>query len=158
MTLFLRLFAIFMVLTLATTIMSDLFAAQFGEIDYWQKRGPFFLIFITFFPRLTLLFSSVVTGGFLWWLGFFFLPRVLVATLATAAYWKTNPGLVTMSWFVAIFGEILEKWKFTGPRSMRQGFQFNVYRGGGFGGRSTSEKSTLDDKNVFEAEFTKKEE
>ncbi len=163
MTTALRLIAIFLVLTLATTIMSDLFQAEFGEINYWQKRGVFFLIFVSFFPRLTLLFSSVASGGFLWWLAFFICPRFLVAILATAAYWNTNPILVTISWFVAIFGELAEKWRLTSPMGSRgRGFQFKVYRGGGFGthhGHYTprEDSQTLGDKNVFEAEFTKKD-
>lgn len=158
MTTFLRFFAVFMVLTLATTIMSDLFHAEFGDINYWQKRGVFFLFFISFFPRLTLLFSSVVSGGFLWWLGFFICPRLLVATLATAAYWKTNPMLVTASWFVAVFGEIMEKSRF-GFKSPNRAFNFRVYRTGGMhGGFSNPANTTkIDDENVFEAEFTKKD-
>lgn len=150
-----------MILTLATTVMSDLFQAEFGDINYWQKRGVFFLLFISFFPRLTLLFSSVVSGGFFWWLGFFFWPRILVATLATAAYWKTNPMLVTVSWFVAIFGEIMEKSRFN--KKSRKGFNFKVYRSAVPGGFSHpkdnpgSSNTTLDDKNVFEAEFKKKD-
>lgn len=162
MTTVLRLIAIFLVLTLATTIMSDLFQAEFGTINYWQKRGPFFLLFITFFPRLTLLFSSVVSGGFLWWVAFFICPRLLVAILATAAYWNTNPMLVTMSWFVAIFGEAMEKWRLTTPWGGNKAFQFKYYRGGGFGAHQTYDRrddsQSLGDKNVFEAEFSKKDE
>lgn len=161
MTTALRLIAIFLVLTLVTTIMSDVFQAEFGTINYWQKRGPFFLVFVTFFPRLTLLFSSVVSGGFLWWLGFFFCPRFLVAVLATAAYWNTNPMLVTISWFVAIFGEAIEKWRLIAPGSRNKAFQFKFYRGGGLGAHQTyrrqEDSQTLGDNNVFEAEFTKKE-
>lgn len=161
MTTALRLIAIFLVLTLMTTIMSDLFQAEFGEINYWQKRGPFFLVFVTFLPRITLLFSSVVSGGFLWWVAFFVCPRFLVAILATAAYWNTNPILVTISWFVAIFGEAMEKWRLTMPWNRNKMFQFKVYRGG-FGNHHAhtqrrDNSQTLGDKNVFEAEFTKKE-
>src|SRR5690606_23330686 len=160
MTIFLRLLAIFMVLTLATTIMSDLFKAEFGDINFWQKRGPFFLVFITFFPRLTLLFSSVVSGGFLWWLAFFFCPRILVAILATAAYWNTNPLLVSISSVVVIFGEAMEKWRLTSPMGRKPGFQFKFYRGGSFAGHPRPEarpSNTIGDNDVFEAEFTKKD-
>lgn len=163
MTTALRLIAIFLVLTLATTIMTDLFQAEFGDINYWQKRGVFFLFFVTLFPRITLLLSSVVSGGILWWLAFFICPRFLVAILATAAYWNSNPVLVTISWFVAIFGELAEKWRLTSPMGARnRGFHFKVYRGG-FGGqqsytrRDDTQNQTLGDKNVFEAEFTKKD-
>jgi hypothetical protein len=101
---------VFFLLLVATSIMMDQFKMDFGTVDYWNKHGVFFLVFITFFPRLTLLFSSVATGGVIWWIGFFFLPRVLVATLATIAYFHTNPLLVIMSWIIALGGEVFEKW------------------------------------------------
>ena len=78
-------------------------------MNFWDVHGVFFLIFITIFPRLTLLISSVPFGGLFWWLGFFFTPRLLVAILATMAYWTTNPVLVVMSWIVCLFGEFAEK-------------------------------------------------
>lgn len=83
---------------------------SFGLENFWDKHGIFFLIFITFFPRLTLFFSSVAFGGFFWWLGFIFAPRILVAVLATIAYWNENPILVIISWFVALSGESGEKY------------------------------------------------
>jgi len=63
-------------------------------MDFWQAHGIFFVIFMFFFPRLTLLFSSVAAGGILWWLGWLVAPRLLVAILATTAYWHTNAILV----------------------------------------------------------------
>jgi len=78
-------------------------------MNFWEAHSILFLVFLFFFPRLTLLFSSVVTGGLLWWLGWIFAPRLLVAILATTAYWDTNPVLVTLSWFWAIGGESFEK-------------------------------------------------
>jgi hypothetical protein len=89
---------------------STLFGADLGTTDYWQVHGVWLLAFLTFFPRLTLLFSSIPFGGFFWWLGWIFAPRLLVATLATLAYWQTNPFLVTISWLVAIGGESAEKY------------------------------------------------
>jgi hypothetical protein len=77
--------------------------------NFWDNHGIFFLIFITMFPRLTLIFSSVAFGGFFWWVGFIMVPRTLVAVLATMSYWESNPVLVIISWFIAIFGESLEK-------------------------------------------------
>ncbi len=82
---------------------------KFGIENYWDNHGVWFLIFITMFPRLTLLFSSVPFGGFFWWLGFFFAPRILVAILATVSYWEQNPVLVVISWLMAIGGESGEK-------------------------------------------------
>jgi hypothetical protein len=67
------------------------------------------MFFMFFFPRLTLLFSSVAWGGILWWLGWIFAPRLLVAILATFSYWESNTLLVVLAWFWAIGGESAEK-------------------------------------------------
>jgi hypothetical protein len=56
-----------------------------------------------------LLFSSVVSGGILWWLGWLFVPRLLVAILATFVYWHTNTFLVVLTWIWALGGESSEK-------------------------------------------------
>lgn len=77
--------------------------------NYWDYHGILFLIFITIFPRLTLIISSVPFGGLLWWLGFFIAPRLLVACLATLHYGQQNPLLVTAAWIVALSGETGEK-------------------------------------------------
>ena len=77
--------------------------------NFWDHHGFFFLFFMFFFPRLTLLFSSVAFGGILWWLGFIFMPRLLVAILASTTYWESNPVLVLGAWIWAIFGELIEK-------------------------------------------------
>lgn len=130
----------------------------FGTTDFFQKHGVLFLIFITLFPRLTLLFSSVSTGGFLWWLSFFFWPRVLVASLATISYYKTNPYLVVMSWIVAIGGETMEK---RGIGANQSRFVFKTFRAGEAfrtepQGDNVRRGPVLTDTNVIEAEFTKK--
>ncbi len=151
----LRGFAVFFVLLVATTLMMDLFKMDFGTVNYWDKHGVFFLIFIAIFPRLTLLFSSVAFGGFLWWLGFFFCPRILVASLATVTYFHTNPVLVTLSWLIALGGEVFEKWGLGRGR-----FRVHTYRSGDFTRGPESEMqrphSTLSNDDVIEAEFTKK--
>lgn len=147
--------AIFFVLVVATSLMMDVFKMEFGTINFWDKRGVFFLFFIAFFPRLTLLFSSVVSGGFIWWLGFIFCPRILVATLATVAYFHTNPVLVSMSWLIALGGEFFEK------RGIgRSRFQFQTFRAGPQGPGPESYRpqghTPINDSDVIEAEFTKK--
>lgn len=153
----LRGIAIFFILLVATSLLMDLSKLEFGTIDFFKKHNVFFLLFITIFPRLTLLFSSVVSGGFLWWLGFVFCPRILVAGLATVSYFHTNPFLVTMSWLVALGGETMEK---LGIGSSRNKFVFRTVRMG-------KEQSFENDQNrgpshnignndVIEAEFTKK--
>ena len=78
-------------------------------MDFWNEHGIIFIIFMFFFPRFTLFFSSVPFGGLFWWLGFFIAPRLLVAILATTAYWDTNQILVIFTWFWAIGGEGTEK-------------------------------------------------
>ncbi len=83
-------------------------------MDFFSNHGFIFLFFITLFPRLTLLisgliFHSIEFGGLLWWLGFIFAPRILVAVLATISYWETNPFLVIISWIIALSGESSEK-------------------------------------------------
>lgn len=100
---------LFLAITGLSSILMQGTAFEFGDINYWQNRGVFFLIFVTLFPRLTLLFSSVVSGGFLWWVAWLFAPRFLVAFLATIGYWQTNPILVMIAWFVAFSGETSEK-------------------------------------------------
>ena len=148
--------AIFFVLLVATALMIDVFKLDFGTINFWDRHNIFFLIFIAIFPRLTLLFSSVAFGGFVWWLGFFFCPRILIASLATVAYFQTNPILVVMSWLIAIGGEVFEKWGIGKGRFRVQTFHS---RSGPFPSPDQEVKShtVLGDGDVIEAEFTKKE-
>lgn len=79
--------------------------------DFWQDHGLIFVVCMFFFPRLTLFFAGLLGGSILWWLGFIFAPRVLVAVGATMLYWPTNPFLCILSWFWAISGETMEKAK-----------------------------------------------
>ena len=108
-----KLVVIFLAITGACTVLINLFDVSFGSEVFWNNHGVFLLIFITLFPRLTLLFSSIPFGGFFWWLGFLFAPRVLVSILATITYWNENPILVLISWLVAIGGESGEKYYVT---------------------------------------------
>lgn len=149
--------ATFFILLVATSVMMDIFHTSFGNVDFFKKHGFFFLFFITIFPRLTLLFSSVVTGGFFWWLGFIFCPRILVASLATVSYFHTNPILVITSWLIALGGETVEKVGL----GRRPRFVFRTFRSGPgpFSGPGQSErpaKPVIDNGDVIEAEFTKK--
>ena len=93
-----------------STVLMKYFNIPYGNIDFWEIHGFFFLICIALFPRLTLLFSSVAFGGLFWWLGFFFTPRLLVAILATISYWNTNKVLVLFAWLAAVGGESSEKY------------------------------------------------
>lgn len=150
--------AIFFILLVGTSVLMDTMNTKFGTVDFFQKHGVFFLIFITLFPRLTLLFSSVAFGGFLWWLGFIFCPRILVASLATVAYFHTNPILVVISWIVALGGETMEKAGIGGNRGK---FVFKTYRAGSFQqqpqyNEQPREQVVIDKNDVIEAEFTKK--
>ena len=110
MNLLLKIFVLFLAITGAATLAMNLFEIPFGTENYWNHHGVFFLIFITLFPRLTLLLSNVAFGGLFWWIGFIFAPRILVAVLATISYWSANPVLVIMSWLIALSGESGEKY------------------------------------------------
>ncbi len=72
--------------------------------DFWQVHGIFFLLFITLFPRLTMLLAVWTPFGPLSWLGWLFVPHLTVAILATQYYWDTNPILCVIAWFVAFAG------------------------------------------------------
>ena len=105
---------VFLAITGATTLLFNFTDIKFGSVDFFVKHGWIFLISIALFPRLTLLvsgalFHTIEFGGIIWWLSFFFAPRVLVASLATVAYWNTNQVLVLISWLIALGGESSEK-------------------------------------------------
>ena len=78
-------------------------------INFWQVHGLFFLFFMFFFPRLTMLFATTFTGGIFFWVGFFLVPRLTVAIYASLTYWDTNPILVVITWIWAIVGELFCK-------------------------------------------------
>jgi hypothetical protein len=149
--------AYIIVIAVAAKIALDMGHMEFGTVDFFQKHGILFLIFIALFPRLTLLFTSVASGGVFWWLGWVFCPRILVAGLATVAYFHTNPILVIISWIVAFGGEAAEK-RGLGGRSR---FVFKTYRGGPANPfqqepQPASSPVFINKDDAIEAEFTKK--
>jgi len=85
-------------------------------MDYWAVHGIFSGIvlagFLALFPRLTtlilLIFTGFLSGGVLWWLGWLFVPHILVAGLATLQYWETNPIMVVLAWMWALCGTTVE--------------------------------------------------
>ena len=77
-------------------------------MDYWHVHGWVFLILVASFPRLTCLALVAVPFGWVAWLGWLFVPHLLVAVLATTYYWDTNPVLCCISWFVALGGTLGE--------------------------------------------------
>jgi hypothetical protein len=81
-------------------------------MSFWDVHGIVFVIFMFFFPRLTMLFSRICFmpfAGILFWIGWALAPRLTVAILATTFYWHTNPILVVLTWFWALGGEGTEK-------------------------------------------------
>ncbi|MFZ4713329.1 MAG: hypothetical protein ACOYL6_06445 [Bacteriovoracaceae bacterium] len=146
-------FVLFVILVITSSLISQFFQVPFGEVNYFLRHGWFFLIFITFFPRLTLLFSSVPFGGVLWWFGLVFCPRVLVATLATVTYFKTNPVLVVISWMVALSGEIFEKWGLGKNKVI-----FKRYHRPAYQTQSNTENRSMNNGDTIEAEYTVKDE
>lgn len=123
---FWRFLIAFLTVTGAVALMTSQFGVEFGHSNFWDHHGILFLIFIAFVPRLTLLLGNVATGGLFWWLGWLFAPRVLVAVLATLAYWYQNPFLVLIAWLAALGGESSEKYVFVKQSknrwNARQGF------------------------------------
>ena len=75
--------------------------------NVFNDHGFWFLIGLALFPRITLLVSSVLSGGLLWWLGFIFAPHLLVAILAIP-FWDSNPVLVIIAWVMALSGTSAE--------------------------------------------------
>ncbi len=73
--------------------------------DFWtvHPSGLLLLVGLAVFPRITMLFIGG-PFGLLHWLGWFFAPHLLVAILATANYWDTNPVLCVIAWFFAFAG------------------------------------------------------
>jgi len=80
-------------------------------MDFWDVHGLFFIIFMMFFPRLTMLFSGVcgAWSGLLFWIGWVLAPRLTVACLATTVYWDTNPIICVFAWLWCLGGEYSEK-------------------------------------------------
>ena len=129
----LKILFIFLAITGASTLLYNYTDVDFGKVDFFVKHGWLFLISVALFPRLTLLISGLIVGsvefgGLLWWLGFFFAPRILVATLATIAYWHTNQLLVVFAWLIALGGESSEKFVIT-KRYQGNPHKFNNFKG-----------------------------
>ncbi len=101
----LRILLIFICVSLGSAFAIHHLGIPFGDGDYWQNHGWLFLIAISFFPRITLLVATL-WGGFFWWLGLLFFPRILVAGLATVYYWQENPILVIFAWLIALGGGV----------------------------------------------------
>jgi hypothetical protein len=79
-----------------------------GE-DFFTHHSIWQLLGWVFFPRIMFWFFSVITGGFWFWVGVFFVPRIMVAFWATTYYWNTNPIICVIAWVVALSGEGTEK-------------------------------------------------
>ena len=89
-------------------------------MNFWDSHTLFFCIGMYFFPRLTLIFATP-WGGLLWWVGLIFLPRLMIALLATMYYGNTNPFLCGFVWLWAIRSDYLEQQR------------IKAFREGGFG-------------------------
>lgn len=97
-------------------------------MDFWNVHpgigGVFFLLACAFFPRITLVFLAMISGaiGVTFWgvIGWIFMPRLVVAILATTIYWNTNPALCVFAWLCMITGEGGEKITVTTRSQSRQ--------------------------------------
>lgn len=70
--------------------------------NFWHYHGVGFLILMLFFPRLTMLFGTVVGGGLLYWVGWLFCPRFTVAVLATILFHDHNMVLIVFAWLAVL--------------------------------------------------------
>ena len=77
-------------------------------MNFWDSQTLLFCLAMYFFPRVTLLIATP-WGGLFWWGGLIFLPRLMVAILATAYYGSTNTVLCLIVWIWAIRGDITEQ-------------------------------------------------
>lgn len=79
-------------------------------VNFWDNHNYAFLQLLmwVFFPRLSFWFMSVITGGFWFWVGVFFVPHIMVAFWATTMYWDTNPVLCVIAWIIALGGTSTE--------------------------------------------------
>lgn len=68
-------------------------------MNFFDTHTTLTLLGLVFFPRITLLLANFVTGGVLWWLGWIFAPRLLIAILSLP-FWSTNPFLVIVAWLL----------------------------------------------------------
>jgi hypothetical protein len=109
MRLLIRFLVVFALVGLASLVAVRAFGIDFGTANYWDAHALGLLIGLALLPRLTLLLSSIATGGLLWWAGWLVAPRILIATLATISYFEANPTLVVIAWLVALGGESSEK-------------------------------------------------
>lgn len=96
-------------------------------MSFWTAHGYlggfFFILFLLFLPRVTMVISLALSAGIVaWivepfgavgltvlpvaivgWVAWFLFPRFLIAALATALYWNTNPILCISAWLLAYF-------------------------------------------------------
>ena len=80
--------------------------------SFWNFHGWWFIFFLCFLPRLTMLLSGICFmffAGPLFWVGWLLAPRITVAILATFFYFPTNPILCVITWMWALGGEGAEK-------------------------------------------------
>lgn len=157
---------IFLTITGVSSILLNFSDFQLKNIDYFDKHGWFFLICLAFFPRLSLfvagVFNNIAFGGIFWWLGFFFAPRFLVATLATVSYWNTNKILVILSWLVALGGESSEKVmisrRMSGAPKRYANYEGKTFEAEGSGFQETRNNSySNNNSGVVEVEYKVKE-
>ena len=118
MKLFFRVLIAFLAITGAVALAMNYSMLEFGHSNYWNHHGIWILIFLAAFPRLTLFigwldgglnFAGTIFAGWIGGLSWFFVPRIMIAVVATLNYWRANPILVIAAWLIAVGGESGEK-------------------------------------------------
>lgn len=77
-------------------------------MNFWDHHGVFFLLGMLFFPRITGIFFSFFTPGPIFWIFYFFCPRILTAIVACHYYWATNPLLCILAILLVVIEEDLD--------------------------------------------------
>ena len=85
-------------------------------MNFFDVHSGWYIFFLLLFPRISMLAMGVCVAPWaypvLFWLGWIFAPRFVVAILATTFYWNANPILCILAWGLA-FGSIKETEKET---------------------------------------------
>jgi len=77
-------------------------------MGFWDDHTVMWIVGLVFTPRLMLLYFGIIKPGLIPpILGFFFVPRMFLASVLTAVYGETNPILIVIAWILAIIIDIV---------------------------------------------------
>ena len=72
-------------------------------MGFWDDHTVMWIVGLVFTPRLMLLYFGIIKPGLIPpILGFFFIPRMFLASVLTTVYGESNPVLIVVVWILAI--------------------------------------------------------